>query len=118
MKMPRWHGLELEDLSGCPGWLRDEATEVLVRGLNIAGWPAAIGQRWRPWLEELGHPRVIDCCSGASGPLAGILQQFPMRVTLTDRFPNGVAWQALAEKFPGWVDYEASPVDARCMPPA
>ena len=117
MKMPRWQGLELEDLSFCPGWLRDEATEILVRGLNLAGWPAAVARLWQPWLNRLGNPRVVDCCSGASGPLAGILREFPVRVTLTDRYPNLKAWQQLAARYPGWVDFDPSPVDARCLPP-
>lgn len=117
MKMPRIHGVELEDLSVCPAWLRDEATEILVFGLNLAGWPKAIARTWLPWLKELHFPRVIDCCSGSSGPIGGILQEHPLRVTVTDRYPNPEAWQRLQARFPGWVDYEPAPVDARCLPP-
>ncbi len=117
MKMPRVHGVELEDLSLCPAWLRDEATEILVRGLGLAGWPAAVARTWLPWLKELKFPRVIDCCSGSSGPIGGILREHPLRVTVTDRYPNVAAWRELQTRFPGWVDYEPAPVDARCLPP-
>ena len=89
MKMPRIHGVELEDLSVCPAWLRDEATEILVFGLNLAGWPKAIARTWLPWLKELHFPRVIDCCSGSSGPIGGILQEHPLRVTVTDLLAAG-----------------------------
>ena len=116
MKMPRIHGVELEDLRFCPDGLRREATEILVRGLNLLGWPAAVARRWGPWLRSLGDPRVIDCCSGASGPIEGILKQFPVRVTLTDRYPNVEAWQQLASRYPGWVDFDPEPLDARCLP--
>lgn len=117
MKMPRLHGVELEDLSFCPAWLRDEATEVLVRGLNLVGWPRAISRVWLPWLQRLNFPPVIDCCSGSSGPIGGILREHPLRVTVTDRFPNLEAWRRLQERFPGWVDFEPASVDARCLPP-
>lgn len=117
MKMPRLQGVELEDLSWCPNWLRDQATEVLVFAFNLVGWPRAVSRVWEPWLKELGHPRVIDCCSGACGPLPGILKEFPLRVTLTDRYPNLPAWRELARRFPGWVELEESPLDARCLPP-
>jgi hypothetical protein len=117
VKMPRLQGLELEDLSFCPQWLRDEATEILVRGLDLVGWPGAIARLWQPWLAALGNPPVVDCCSGASGPLAGILREFPLRVTVTDRYPNLKAWEQLSQRFPGWVDYDPCPVDARCLPP-
>lgn len=115
--MPRVHGVELEDLRFCPAWLRDEATEILVRGLNLAGWPRAIARLWLPWLQQLKFPRIIDCCSGSSGPIGGILREHPLRVTVTDRYPNLQAWQNLQSQFPGWVEYETSSVDARCLPP-
>lgn len=115
--MPRLQGVELEDLSWCPAWLRDRATDVLVFAFQLVGWPGAVARVWQPWLRELGHPRVIDCCSGACGPLGGILQEFPLRVTLTDRYPNLAAWRELARRFPEWVDFEEAPLDARCLPP-
>lgn len=117
MTMPRVHGVELEDSSLCPAWLRDEATEILVRGLNLAGWPSAIARLWLPWLKRLHFPRIIDCCSGSSGPIGGLLREHPIRVTVTDRYPNLEAWKNLQRRFPEWVDYEPAPVDARCLPP-
>jgi hypothetical protein len=115
--MPRLQLLELEDLPLCPSWLRDAATRVLVQALNWSGWPQAIAAHWGPWLEKLGYPPVLDCCSGSAGPLGAILQRLPVRVTLTDRFPNRAAWEELAARFPGRVHWVEGAVDARCPPP-
>lgn len=116
MRLPRVHGLELEDLGFCPNWLRDEATLVLVRGISLSRWPKSVARVWSPWLRDLGSPRIVDCCSGASGPWPGILQQLPLKVTFTDRYPNLSAWDRIAQSYPGQVDYEVRPVDARCLP--
>lgn len=115
--MPRLHLVELEDLALCPSWLRDAATQVLVQALNWSGWPHAIAGRWQSWLAEMGYPPVLDCCSGAAGPLCALLQRMPIQVTLTDKYPNLPAWRRLRDQFPGRVTWVEGSVDARCPPP-
>ncbi len=118
MKLPRWHAVEWEDLPWCPTWLRNEATEVLVRVLNFAGWPGTVAKLWGPWLEQRGFPTVTDCCSGAAGPMPGLLRLLPqLKVHLTDRYPNLPAWRALQEVFSGRVGSTEVALDARCLPP-
>lgn len=117
MILPRWHLVEIEDLPWCPGWLRDRATRVLVRGLNWIGWPGAVARVWGPWLERLGWPAVVDCCSGSAGPWGELLQRLPVKVRFTDRYPNPGAWKELEERFPGRAEGCVTPLDARCLPP-
>lgn len=117
--MKRRHAPELEDWAACPPAVRDGATDVLVLVLAWIGWPQAIAQRLGPWLAEQEWPAVHDRCSGAGGPLAGLLRRLPppFRLRLSDRFPNLSAWEQLSDQFPGRVEWDSAPLDARCPPP-
>ena len=47
--------------------------------------------------------------------LLGLLPQ--MKVRLTDRYPNPLAWSALAQEFPRRLEFSEASLDARCLPP-
>jgi hypothetical protein len=72
-------------------------------------------------LEESGTTRIVDLCSGGSGPLlllVGDLQGDGVRVraTLTDLFPNVPAFAEISNASGGTIDFAPQPVDARQVP--
>ena len=73
-------------------------------------------------LDGGGATRIVDLCSGGSGPLLGLVTDLaaegrPVRATLTDLFPNATAFAKTADASGGLIDYETGPVDARNVPP-
>ena len=80
-----------------------------------------------PLLEELlrrsGQPHFTDLCSGAGGGIEVIRESLsqrmgePIRVTLSDLYPNIGAYEYLQAQSDGLIDYIASPVDATKVPP-
>ncbi len=77
---------------------------------------------WRRALERHGARRIIDLCSGGSGPTIKLAETIQARlgltpeVVLTDLYPNleAFAWSQARALVP--VSYERSPVDALAVP--
>jgi hypothetical protein len=73
-------------------------------------------------LERLNCKDIVDLCSGGSGPILGVVEQleksekYPVRVVLTDKYPNLPAFRAAAGASKGQVVYEEGPVDALNVP--
>jgi hypothetical protein len=72
-------------------------------------------------LESTGTRRIIDLCSGGSGPLLLLVgdladRGIDVRATLTDLFPNVPAFSEIAAASNGRIDFEREPVDARNVP--
>ena len=80
-----------------------------------------------PLLAELltrsGQAGILDLCSGGGGGIKGIQQllanqmQQPIRVTLSDKFPNIPAFELVKNETKGAIDYIPQPVDATNVPP-
>ena len=74
-------------------------------------------------LEKTQERHITDLCSGAGGGIAGIRQVLsyrmgiPIRVTLTDLYPNHEAYDYLSAISNGAIDYMPKPVDATAVPP-
>jgi hypothetical protein len=73
-------------------------------------------------LKNLDCRSVIDLGSGSSGPLPLVQrrleteEQYPITITLTDRFPNIQALRGVAAASPGKVRCVETPVDAMDVP--
>jgi hypothetical protein len=119
--MRRLQLVELEDLAWFPAILRNLATDYLQIMLHVSNPYAPVASRLRNALDAAGERRILDLASGGSGPWARLLPLLaagstPVHVTLTDRYPNIAAYQALAHRFPGTVTFAPEPVDARQVP--
>lgn len=119
--IPRFHLVELEDLTFFPTLIRNYGTdylrfiqarlqlhlpmvEVLAEALNVAG-----------------ESKVVDLCSGGGGPTPSLVESLRERgldvtATLTDRFPNDVAAKE-CERESAACRYFDQPVDATDVPP-
>jgi hypothetical protein len=64
---------------------------------------------------------VLDLCSGGGGPVLAVYRTLaasgaPVRITLTDKFPNLAAFAHLASQHGDDIDFVADPVEAASVP--
>jgi len=118
----RFHLFELEDQAWFPAVIRDLATDYLQFIQTRFRLDRAMAPLVARVLEQSGTRRIIDLCSGGSGPLLLIVadlaeQGIDVKATLTDLFPNIPAFAEIAAASRGRIDFERQPVDARDVPP-
>ena len=119
--MRRFHLIELEDQPWFPATIRDLATDYLQFIQTRLRLDRAMAPLVRRVLEQTGATRIVDLCSGGSGPLLLLVKDLaaeglPLRATLTDLYPNAPAFAKIAEASGGLIDYEPESVDARDVP--
>jgi hypothetical protein len=121
--MRRLQLVELEDLPWFPALLRDMATDYLQVMLLVSNPYGVIAPRLRRALDAVGGGQVLDIASGGGGPWERLLPLLaaggaPIRVTLSDRFPNLAAFERAGRRFPRALTYRRESVDATRVPPA
>jgi hypothetical protein len=101
--LARLHLFELEDQPWFPSLIRDAGTAYLAFAARITRQAEALAPKLAEALDRSGEDRIVDLCSGGSGPLPGLIAQLdgltdrPLRsVTLTDLYPNEEAFARLA----------------------
>jgi hypothetical protein len=117
----RVHFIELEDQSWFPATIRDLATDYLhfiETALKLDVMLAPLVARA---LSQSGTTRIVDLCSGGSGPLLGLVRTLnangvAVTATLTDLYPNVPAFEEIAKKTDSRVTFSTEPVDARAVP--
>ena len=119
--MRRLHLFEIEDQAWCPAIVRDLATDYLHFVQNAVSLHRTITPLIREALEAAGTTRIVDLCSGGSGPLPAVVAELGesginVSATLTDLFPNVAAFERLANASDGAIAYVRTPVDARAVP--
>jgi hypothetical protein len=121
MWLKRIHWFEFHDLPWFPATFRDALTEWLrVLWDRIEAYPA-IAPILAEMLRESHATRIVDLCSGASGPLLGIQHEFEaggwsFKAIVTDKFPNVNGMSELRIKSRGAIDTRLTSVDARAVP--
>ncbi|MCB9759894.1 MAG: class I SAM-dependent methyltransferase [Alphaproteobacteria bacterium] len=119
--MARVHLVELEDQPWFPAVIRDGGTAYLAFALKTFRHTEKIVPPVVDLIRETGATRVVDLCSGGSGPLValdGALQAAGLDVALvaTDLYPNTQALDTLRQDTDGRVRRHPEPVDARAVP--
>jgi len=117
----RYHLLELEDQAWFPSVIRDLATDYLQFMQTRFRFDRALAPIVRRALDEGHTTRIVDLCSGGSGPLLLLVKDLaaagiPVHATLTDLYPNAPAFDQIAAASGGLIGYETLPVDARHVP--
>ena len=120
--MRRRQLIEIHEQAWCPAAVREGATDCLQL-------IAVIGRQFRgavdPLRRALAHadvPRIVDLGAGAGGPwrtLYPALQEAterPIRLVLTDLYPNVSALQAVCAQAPESISFVAGAVDATNVP--
>ena len=120
--MPRRARLfEMHDLVGCPRVWRDALTDFMsyfARAFDPYGVVA--GRLWEA-MRRSGTRDIVDLCSGAGVPALAMQEDlakagFPVRVTLTDKYPNLDAFRKRKKEKPETVDFLEAQVDALNVP--
>lgn len=119
--IPRLHLVELEDESWFPTRIRDYATDYLRFVEAKLAMHRPIAEILAGALEATRADRIVDLCSGGAGPIPALAADLaedglPVRFTLTDRYPNLAAFEAVARDSQGTIEFVGEPVDARSVP--
>jgi len=120
MRLKRIQWFEFHDLAWFPAMFRDALTEWLRVLWDRIGAYSAIAPILAEMLHESHTTRIVDLCSGASGPLLGIQQEFEaagwnFSAVVTDKFPNVISMRELRSKS-GMIDARLTSVDATAVP--
>jgi hypothetical protein len=118
---PRWHCFEFHDLAWCPALLRHGITECLSALSRRAGVPRAVAPVIMRALQDTGTRRIVDLCSGCSGPVLPIYKELAaagleVDVILTDKYPDHDAFAKAREISAGHVRGYYASVDAASVP--
>ena len=121
--MRRLHLFELEDQPWFPAVVRDLATDYLHFIQHAVKLEGALLPLVRKALSEGRTTRIVDLCSGGSGPVPALVERLnaegmPVTATLTDLYPNAAAFEAISAASRGGITFEPGPVDARAVPPS
>jgi hypothetical protein len=117
---PRLHLMEWNDQPWLPEALRRAETDYLATILDAMNPFAPLAPRLAALCTD---DRIIDLCAGGAGPWLRLQPAIssalgrPVRVTMTDLYPNATAFSRAAAATSGAVTGEPLPVDARAVPP-
>jgi len=126
--MKRLHLFEIEDLAGCPAWIRDCVTAMIVVVHRWFGVPQVVAEQLELILADFGDEAevtIVDTCSGNGGPMPDALrllastqgQGRSIQLLLTDKRPPSRLVAELNEQKQSDLDlqYLDRSVDA-CLP--
>ena len=119
--MGRLHLFELEDQSWFPRTIRDAGTDFMRFFAEVVNPYRPVIPRLQRALTESRSSRILDLCSGGSGPVVDIRGQLASNgcevpVTLTDKFPNRNAFEYAQRGSNGGVDFIGTSIDATNVP--
>jgi hypothetical protein len=121
MPIPRLHIFELEDLPWFPQSIRDLATDYLHFIETRFALHEPVVPLLRGAIEESNATRVLDLCSGGGGPVLSAYEALidggvTVHFTLTDKYPNLLAFRRLSALHPSGILYVANSIDATTVP--
>jgi hypothetical protein len=121
--MRRLHLFEFEDLTWFPSAIREAMTDFLSFMGAIADKPLGpFAERLERAMHVTGDDQLLDLASGGGGPaltVARLLRRKrgePVKVTLTDLYPNLPKLELARREGDGQVDFVESSVDATRVP--
>jgi hypothetical protein len=121
--MARVQLFEFEDLPWFPHVVRECMTDFLsFVGQRGRVMYAGFAQRLAVALAATGDDTILDLCSGGGGPALSILgllskrSDAPLRLVLTDLYPNLPRLERARVEGRGTVEYQQAPVDVTAVP--
>jgi hypothetical protein len=116
--MPRHQLFEIHDWPRCPRVVRNGLTDFLQTSIDLLDTYEPIRTRLLEAIIRSGSSTVVDLCSGAGGPWVKWARKglTVVPITLTDKFPNLITIQRLAEDVLAGLQYDPRRVDATAVP--
>ncbi len=120
--MNRINMSEIHEQVWFPKNLRDHVTDALQSILNWGNVYRPIATRLAQAIKAAEADQVVDLCSGAGGPWIWLNRIIAnqtstnIRVCLTDKYPNLVAFEKAQQESGGAITYSAEPIDAAKIP--
>jgi hypothetical protein len=119
--MRRLHLFELEDQAWCPKAFRDATTDLLELCLRTWNYYAPVLPLLTAAIEKTKDREIVDLCSGGGGPWPSLLAELgevpPLRVVLTDKYPNAAGTKRVKDASEGRIHSDPRSVDATAVPP-
>ena len=121
MIMPRIHLFEFMDQSWYPETFRRMQADYLQFVASRGDGYQEILPKIQTALKQAHTSRIIDLCSGSSGPWVIVQPKLAeagtdVRVTLTDKFPHPVTVTQWSADKDASIEYWPEPVDALAVP--
>ena len=101
-----------------PDVLREGLVEVLSLANKSSGFCDALAPVFARLIDDMNANTVLDLCSGAGGPIEGLLQTLTAQghelpqVLLSDLYPKVEVWKRIEKKWGGKLSFVEHPVDA------
>lgn len=120
--MKRRHLVEIHEAPWCPDFVRRLATDYLHTVGSVFRAYRPVVPRLASLVRAAGARRIVDLCSGGTGPAVFLGEQLraaeglAVEVVLTDLFPNAAAFSRATRTASVPVRGELEPVDARSVP--
>lgn len=115
--MNRIYLFEIGELERCPKIFRDYLTDFLNRAATLFGYYEPSVPLVKKVLEITGDKRVVDLCSGASGPWSSLVSELEdTEVVLSDLYPNQSQVDAINSQSNSSLSYHPESVDALNVP--
>jgi hypothetical protein len=113
---------EFHDQPWFPTYLRDYVTDGLQSVMSLGGIYRSIAARLKNAFETCKASRVVDLCSGGSGPWPWLHESLRdshgqlAEIYLTDLYPNTRSFDRIREESHGTIIYWPKSVDATNVP--
>lgn len=116
--MKHRHFFEFIDQSWVPALFRNAITQITQFNIDFLKIYDPISTKIDELIKITGCNQIIDLCSGSSGPWPRLITQIasPVKVILTDKFPNLKKWEQVAQNSDGNIGYSKTPVDVHSIP--
>jgi hypothetical protein len=119
--MARIHLFEFTDLAWYPRAFRRMQTDYLQFAATLGSGHKYLLPLFQRALQHAGTLEIVDLCSGGTGPWVRLKAQLeqaglPVRIRLTDKFPNPEAVKRWAGASQTGIEYLAESVDATDAP--
>jgi hypothetical protein len=122
MALPRLHLFELEDLEWFPDTIRNLALDYLGFMEVRFALHKPVMPLLRRMFAQTGTLNVVDLCSGRGELVLALYEALSsegidVEFTLTDKFPNLIAFRYISSQHPLKLHYVTGSVDATKVPP-
>jgi hypothetical protein len=113
---------EFHDQPWFPSYLRDYVTDGLQSAMSLGGIYRSIAARLNGAFQACKASRVVDLCSGGSGPWPWLHESLRdshghlAEICLTDLYPNTPAFERIQQESHGTITYWPESVDATKVP--